>query len=523
MANMPEIHIYPYFFRILRPHGALIKAIYKYSSNFTTFTQVFDPVKKRKVWKADKTYGICIDHGHEYRFHIGQLKGLMEAIANEGMSPSEYKTVYCEVPETPTIDLCIKPTIKLRTQHDLNQEEAYKFIMENTKKKLPTLLAMPTGTGKTLTSLYTAAKLEKRIIVFVLAKYVDKWVSDISKAYDISKNEICKIQGSDAIINATHWSKDEDTLKKHPLPKAFVVSINSYSLWLKKYETNPNSAEMQQYGCVPDDFFSSLGIGTVIFDEVHEHLHAVYRIFCYLNTVNVMSLSATFVSKDPIRSRIQNTMFPLPLQFTEIKMRQYIVYYAAAYQISDYKHSKVRTTEYGSNRYSHIAFERSILHHKTLRKQYLEMIIDLVYREYIRERVKGDKIVVFVSTADMAHAVTQEFKKTWPELDIRTYLEPDPYENVIEADARITTLLSGGTAVDIPNLTVAINTISVDSLASNLQALGRLREIPGKTVKYIQVYSSSIDKQVEYHHNRSELFASRVKQQINTFLRTLNP
>jgi superfamily II DNA or RNA helicase len=121
----------------------------------------------------------------------------------------------------------------------------------------------------------------------------------------------------------------------------------------------------------------------------------------------------------------------------------------------------------------------------------------------------------------MCTEYTKVLKDRYPDLDVRRYVEDDPYENIIEADIRVTTVQSGGTAIDIPKLRVAIMTVSIDSPVSNLQALGRLRELKDRDVKFYYLYCVQIPKQVQYHRNRKLLFEPKVASVVELHYPTL--
>jgi hypothetical protein len=117
--------------------------------------------------------------------------------------------------------------------------------------------------------------------------------------------------------------------------------------------------------------------------------------------------------------------------------------------------------------------------------------------------------MVFAGSIDMCTRITERLKKEFPYLDVRRYVEDDPYENAIEADIRVSTVLSGGTAIDIPNLRTALMTNSIQSPVSNLQALGRLRQLKDRDVTFSYMVNIHIPKQVDYHNRKKELFADR--------------
>lgn len=377
-------------------------------------------------------------------------------------------------------------------------------------------------THNTVTSLVATAERKKRFDVRVQAMYIDKWVEDIQDILKIDKSEICVIQGGDALMRATNYPASG-----LPMPKAFVISMSTMNAWYKLYEEDMNNPLLEAYACLPYDFCEHLGIGTEIYDEAHQHPHSVYRNHVYTHVPKIITLTATLLSKDPILRKVQSMMFPRLGRFDKIKMKQYITAHACAYQIVDYARSRLQTSEWGQTSYSHIAFERSILKHNKIRPQYLDMITDLAEKSYYNNKVPGDRLLIFVSTKFMVEAVVEALKIKWPELDIRKYLQENDYADILEPDICVTTIISGGTAIDIKNLRHSIMTISVDSPIANVQALGRLRELKHRTedadTHFHYLYCSTIPKQKEYHENKVELFKGRVLDHKQEFLGTIYP
>lgn len=307
------------------------------------------------------------------------------------------------------------------------------------------------------------------------------------------------------------------------MPRATVISLNTIGKWQKKYIDNPADPELAMYGMKPWELMEKAKIGTNIFDENHQHLHAVYRMFTFLHIPQTISLSATLLSEDQTELRIQRMMYPRENRFEKIKMKKYIEVFACQYQIADLANARIQTTERGSNAYNHGAFEKSILANRTIRQQYIDMITRMVKGAFVETREDQDKCIVFVSSHAMAKEVCRQLKAIYPDKDIRTYLEEDPLDNLMEPEICVTTVLSGGTAHDIPNLTVSIQTISLNSIKSNLQVLGRLREIPGKSTRFYYLYCSSIPKQVEYHTNKLTMFKDRCKEHKELILEPIRP
>jgi superfamily II DNA or RNA helicase len=262
------------------------------------------------------------------------------------------------------------------------------------------------------------------------------------------------------------------------------------------------------YGCYPEDLFRTLGIGTVIIDEVHQHLHAVYRFCINLHVPRLVALSATFVSDDPTIKKVQHMMFPKEIRFDNLAFDKNIRTFAICYNFK--KMYGIRTSEYGSNTYSHMAFELSIIRNRDLLRSYMEMIYYVVKVGYLKDMDGRDKLIIFAARIEMCTKIVEFLRAKHPELDIRRYCEDDPYENIIDSQICVSTIQSGGTAIDIPELRVAIMTTNVSGPIPNLQALGRLRKLPDRDVKFYYLFCEQIPKQVNYHRTKKELFQDKV-------------
>jgi hypothetical protein len=228
------------------------------------------------------------------------------------------------------------------------------------------------------------------------------------------------------------------------------------------------------------------------------------------SSLAISPFSATLISDDHFIDKMQHIMFPKEIRYNKVPINRYVRVRVYSYGVQDRKTiDRLRTTARGSNTYSHIEYEKSIMKFSPLLNNYLSIVSNILRQNYIDTKEPGDKAIVFAASIAMCNQILHRLKKDYPRLDIRRYVEDDPYENVIEADVRVSTILSAGTAVDIPNLTVAIMTNSVQSPVANLQALGRLRKLKDKEVTFCYIYNYHIKKQTEYHYKKKELFADR--------------
>lgn len=504
MESKTVFHVYTHGVTVINPNPAIQRLLYMLARNYTQSGLVYDEGLRKKVWKPIKTFLTYAEHGKRFYLHINQYRELKKLLIEDAIPSVLYEEIVMPAPVSDAVDLPVRPHWELYPE----QVDALNFVVE--ESHIPgntSMVMMPTGTGKGVTSMSAASILGKRIVVFVLATYLEKWKKELQEVYDITEEDICVIQGSKDLKNALAWPASSK-----PLPKIFIFSISTYNNYLKQYEEDSQDPRLEAYDCTPEEMCSHLGIGTAIFDEAHQHPHVIYRIITHLHVQNVITLSATLLSLDPVLQRVQRMMFPAYRRYEKVKARKYIACTACQYQIHGFKQTGLRTTEFGSNSYSHTAFEKSILtcKNRKVTQQYLAMIMGLVKDTYIAKYMDGDKLAIFVATEKMAKRVCHELRDLYPHLDIRTKLYADPFENAIEPDIRVTTILSCGTAVDIPNLRVVIMTNSVDSPIQNVQTLGRLRFLKDRDTFFYYLFCANIPKQVEYHENKKLIFMDRV-------------
>lgn len=376
------------------------------------------------------------------------------------------------------------------------------FLLTNPVKSK--LVPLATGSGKTFVSLYTLAQLKQRMGIVILPAYIDKWASDIATIHKAQITDVMTVQGSKqlrAVIQMALAGKlDKDY---------YVFSNRTLSNYIEEYEKEPELC-VDMYGCSPMELFPLLGIGNLLVDETHQHFQSIFKILIYMNVKFQIGLSATLMSDDPVVRRVHKVIYPTECVYGDSMIKKYIDLFAVAYGMQEHRKKIVRTTNYGSNNYSHIAFEQSIMKRTDLMEIYYRLIDTAIQDYYIPDYQPKDKLLVFVATIQLATQLTAFLKKKYPEKLVNRYCEDDPYEDLMSGDIIVSTHLSAGTAVDIPHLRVAIQTVCISSPVSNIQNLGRLRELKDRDVKYVYLYCENLGKHKDYHMKRVELFKDRV-------------
>ena len=384
-----------------------------------------------------------------------------------------------------------------------NQIPIRDFLVENpTKSKL---VPLQTGFGKGIITLAALAELKKRTAIVVLSKFAEKWIIEIAEKHNTTTKDVMLIQGSKSLAGLIQMAKNNELTNNY-----YVFSAETLQYFLTAYETNQEDT-IEQYGCSPMELFPLIGIGIMVNDESHLSFHLLYKIIVYTNVEYQIGLTATLISDNPTLKRMYKIIYPSNCIYGEGQINKYIDVYPISYTINNSNVLKlIKTTNFGSSNYSHIAFEKSISRRDILLRFYYKLIDRTIQDYYIQDYKDNDKLIIFVSTVDMASKLTSYLKEMYTDKDVRRYCQEDPYEDLINGEIVVTTVISAGTGVDIPNLRVVIQTVSISSPQSNLQSLGRLRKLNDRDVKFCYLYCENISKQKQYHLRRTELFREYV-------------
>jgi hypothetical protein len=322
--------------------------------------------------------------------------------------------------------------------------------------------------------------------------------------YKVKRKDIMVIKGSASLDKAVELAH-----KKKLKAKIILFSNRTLQNYLTTFESSPDL--FLNLGHIhPQELYPTLGVGVVINDEVHLDFHLNYCLYTYMHTGRSYALSATLIDDSPFMENMYSIVFPVKNRFKGGAYNKYIATTAILWSL--YRPEKVRTSEYGSSMYSHTAFEKSIMKHVPTLTNYMKLIDDIVKGGYIKhkDRKPGHKLLILCATIDFATKLTKYLEREYPDMDVRRYVEDDPYENLLDADIRVSTILSSGTGHDIKNLFATIMTTGVKSPKSNLQAFGRTRAFAdGTTPRFYYMACRDIPKQMDYHIAKMELLTSR--------------
>ena len=489
-----SITIYSHSVTIQTKDGILLNHIHKFLDNYYT-------LKQRSFGNKDETtsklFAGKVKNQGIYQLHKRQFIHLYQYLKEIHYPLQDVEKVDHSSYKIQPAKFKVRDGWKLRP----DQEPVYEFLLNNpTGSKL---VPLATGSGKTAVSLITLGTIKKRLGIVILPTYIDKWTSDIVQIHEAKATDVMVVQGSKALRGIISMAKDGEL--KHDY---IIFSNRTLQEYINTYEEDPEFCA-DTYGCTPLELFPLLGIGVMLIDETHQHYHSIFMILIHTNVEFQIGLSATLVSDDHVTRRLYRVMYPNDCIYGDGVIPKYTDMYPIAYSMQNELRKFVKTSNFGSSTYSHTAFEVSIIKRGFLIDRYKKLINTTIQDYYVPDYQAGDKLLIFVATIQLATILAGYLGELYPDKVVNRYCEDDPYENLINSDIIISTQQSAGTAVDIPNLRVVIQTVSVSSIQANIQNFGRLRKLKDRDTKYCYLYCNNIPKQKDYHMRRVELFRDR--------------
>jgi hypothetical protein len=415
-----------------------------------------------------------------------------------------------EEEEAPTYDI---PDVELPTNPDIplysGQEEALSVI--SGYPDACRLLSLEAGGGKTFTSIHYAARRAKPILVLCKANYLGQWEKEVGVALDGVSPHV--VRGSDELLK---------TLQSDTLYPLVLLSLNTLRSYISRWKEGIIDAE---YG--PDRLTALLKTGTLLCDETHQELGALFGAFCYINGPEVLGLSATMTADDPKVSKAQRDIFPLSSRYIERETGEYIDY--VMYHYSVRKGVPIKYRMYGSHAYSQVAYEKWILASPVRKKAYVDMIVSAYHAAFIKRKPReGDKTLIFVQLTKLSAEVVKALKHRYPDKKVIDFTGSCKKEETIHMDVLVSTIGKSGTALDHWGLTTLINTVSVAKKEQVIQNIKRLRRPKGVILtRYREDYNDVkerlcvqfVNDDIEDHHRHQRSRMTTIKHLLSRIRR----
>lgn len=448
-----------------------------------------------------KTFAANIARKNEIRFHVGQWPAWKKYLGDIGIPEVCYTEQEFGFVEAAPLN-CEITTDK--TPHDYQIEiNAYNVSPFPTRRKF---VGIPPGKGKTFVACWAASQYNKRIVAFLKPKYLKKWPSDLVENLGMSEKDIVVVQGSAMLMDVISRAR-QGTLTE----KAILISNRTFQNYFNLYEEKGDEILDLGYDCLPQEFCQVIRAGLRLIDEVHEEFHCNFKIDLYTHVEWAISLSATLVTEDEFLTKMHDVAYPPEERCKVVVIDKYAYSYALRYHIKDGEN--LRTTEMGSQNYSHMAFEKNFFNPKYghLLKAYLELIEYRFQERYLTRCEPGQKCLIYAASIQMCTTIQEYLQRKYPEFSIKRYVENDPYDHLMKADVCVSTVGSAGTGHDIKGLITVILTQAIKATAATIQGFGRLRKIPDVDVEFEYFTCKDVAKHMEYHYSKELLLAERAK------------
>jgi hypothetical protein len=441
----------------------------------------------------------------EFRFHINTLKEFKECLETNFLVGEMVEWIQEPIPVARAVKLPIFPHWKPRE----DQEPVINYLMGPEPRAK--FVNLQTGKGKSYTWMESVSRKGVLPVIMVKPMYLDKWLIDIRKTYDIDIEDVMVIRGSAQLMQLLQLAQAGVCDFKMVL-----ISNKTIQNWIKLYEQLGDSTLDLGYAITPDKFFELLQAGERQIDEVHQDFHLNFKVDLYTNILGSTSLSATLLSDDDFINKMYEVAYPASTRYNGGAYDKYISARAVFYKL---RHpNKIRYKDPRKN-YNHIVFEESIMKNDLLCSNYMQLILQVIKGTWLKDYKEGQRLIVFAASIEFCTMLRDFLKTQFPNKDVRRYVGEDPYENLMEPDIRVTTLGSAGTAVDIPMLKTTVLTNAVNSSQTNVQGLGRLRKLDDGTVpEFIYFACEDIPKHIEYHERKRVLLQDRTVSYRSTFI-----
>lgn len=375
-------------------------------------------------------------------------------------------------------------------------------------------------THNTYCALQASSDLKGRIVISIEKRFFNLWEEALcpgdKQILDLKEEEVLFISGSKE-LKALMELAIEDKLKEI---KVIIIAARTLGIYFETYERYGKYI-LDYYPVAPIDFYELLQAKIRIKDELHLSLHANFVEELYLHGAKSFSLSAT-LEDGSFRDKILAIMFPHEMRAPASELAKYISCTALFYSLN--QPDKAEYTLRGQTDYNHNHYEKWILKDKKRLFNYLSIASDWVNHRFIKVRQEGQRAAIFATSVDMATQMQEFLKRSHPDLKIARYAASagDVYEEARQADLLITTVQSFGTGFDLDGLICCLMTSSINSRNTNIQVLGRLRELrkwPDLVPVFDYLVCVDIPKQKAYHEEKMNQFEGRVKDHKTAYIK----
>jgi superfamily II DNA or RNA helicase len=374
-----------------------------------------------------------------------------------------------------------------------NQKNAIDFLVKT--KSAQKFLCLPTGAGKTYCSIHYTLRSGKLPMTLVdTENLAEQWKKSILFFTNIKEEEIFMIKGKDSINKLLKMKKDE--LKKF---KWFIASHRTIGAFM--------GDDMEKL----DGLFKHLEIGVKLYDEAHVEMKNIFYMDSVTNTESVY-ITATPNRSNPQDQKVYKRMFAdVPMfRLKEGDVERYhnvmVVKYNSKPSLKEQTGMKNKHG-FDVNKWCRYILEED--NYATLSSILIQLI-----GKFNKNRDK--KMLLLFPTMEGNGILHEDLSAEFPDIQVGRFDSSikDKNKRVLELDKDliISTDKSFGKAIDVKGLSVVFNTIPFGSQTMAEQMMGRLREIPGEEVWFIDLNDVGFDNVKNQMKLKRTVFNKKAKE-----------
>ena len=392
----------------------------------------------------------------------------------------------------------LNPEFELRNKY---QAESVEFLTSD-KLFYSKLLALSTGIGKTICSVFAAYRLKKPMLI-VSETLVNQWEEKISEYTDCNKNNkgIVIIRGTEKIQHMLNWPDDK-------FKSAFYITTSStLSSYLDKFGTL-------------NTLYEKLGIGIMCFDEYHMNWAQNVRIERDCQVERVWRLTATPSRTNSGEKRIFDRM-----------LKDIPVYGLATFSVNNY--STVRLVDYDTKPtdyevgscmtmkgLSAVNYWNYIFDNDNRKLYMLGMIKSLL--DPLIDEQPDSKVLIYLAKLEhidvFKKLLENLYEKEKKFIDFGNYTTEIANKKLRKRELRnrviFTTIGSGGVGLDVDNLVAVFSLVPFSSPITASQAIGRLRFIPDAETYFYDFIDTGFKSMQRQRMSRMQTFVPKSKKVV---------
>lgn len=508
---MAFINCYSHYFKITNLDNRTRQVVERFIHQHCTKMQVRQVgwSKGRPIMQREPgtRFAVMMPAGDEFRLHINQLQDFLDFAKSDQLT-TDFEIVKNPLYSPISCEFIVDKKWEIREA----QVPLIEYITTDAVNNLPArqrAAILQTGAGKSLAALFSVAKLGIRTMLSIKSSYAEQWAKVVKGAFSNFKSgDIVIVSGTKQLISLMNLQ-----LTGELTAKFIIITNKTFQLYINDYLTNRHALGM--YPIHIDEFYEKMGIGIRFNDEVHMHFHFNYMQDLFSNLPLSVGLTATLTPDDAFMDKMYKIMFPVETRFKGIPYDKYAHAVSLHYRLNNPREARYKQRGMGS--YNHIVYEEWLLKNRDRLRRYISLIDTVVNFEYVSKRVPGEKMLVFASSIELCTVLYKHYREKYPNLNVKRYVEDDPFSNVLEGDLCISNLLSSGTAVDIPGLVRVLMTTALGSSQLNEQAFGRLRKIKTDSgLRFIWLTCDDIPQHKKYDEKKIQLLKDKAVT-INTY------